>query len=65
MLHAISNHQESNSHTNNEWRANCLKDGRVRTLKDDRVADSALTSITAYLSTTNRLNGPTVAMAKQ
>ena len=64
MLHALSNHQESNSHTNNERRADCLKDGRARTSKDDRVAESALTSIAAYLSTTNRLNGPTVAMAE-
>ena len=65
MLYAISNHQESNSHIDNEWGADCIKDGRARTSKDDRVAESALTSIAAYLSTTNRLNGPTVAMAKQ
>ena len=64
MLHAISYHQESNSHIDNEWRANCTKDGGARTLKDDRVADSALTSIIAYSSTTNRLNGPITAMAK-
>ena len=65
MLHAISNHQESNSHTDNEWRADCLKDGRARTLKDDGVAESASASLAAPLSTTNRLDGPIAAMAKQ
>ena len=65
MLHAIFDHQKSNSHTDNEWRANCPKDGRARTLKDDGVAELAVTSIAAYISVTNWLNGPTIAMVKQ